>query len=163
MTFERRAEILGPLARHVHVDDLSAFTAAFAEIRTTPGEAVLREGAANDALWVVAEGQFGIDIDRAALGEIGPGTVFGELSMLTGGTASATVRSAGRGLALRLDRSALGRLRAEYPGAEAALVRALAESLAVRVREGTAALHGVEEGKRGGIVGVLARLFGRTL
>jgi CRP-like cAMP-binding protein len=157
---ERRAEILGVLARHVHVDDLVAFTGAFTEVPTRPGEAVVREGAANDALFVVAAGPFTIGVDGRAIGDIGVGASFGELSLLTGGSASATVKSAGRGVVLRLDMAAITRLRAGHPDAEAALVRALAEDLAERVREGTAALQSDEP--RRGFVGVLARLFGRT-
>jgi hypothetical protein len=42
---------------------------------------------------------------------------------------------------LRLDMAAITRLRGSHPDAEAGLVRALAEDLAERVREGTASLQ----------------------
>jgi CRP-like cAMP-binding protein len=158
---------LAAFARHVHVDDLGAFHAAFVELKASAGQALVREGIANDALWVVSDGVFVVEVDdgAAVLGEIGPGSGFGELSLLTGEVASATVRARGAATVWKIDRAAITTLRARRPQAEVALIRMLSEDLAVRVRAGTAALARDDgeapEGRRVRLRSALARLFGR--
>ncbi|MFD0575696.1 cyclic nucleotide-binding domain-containing protein [Dactylosporangium darangshiense] len=51
--------------------------------RYRPGETVLAAGAAERCLWIVAEGRVEVAGGRAALGEVGPGGVFGELASST--------------------------------------------------------------------------------
>jgi CRP-like cAMP-binding protein len=68
--------------------------AAGAERETRRRRSVLlREGAPARGLCVILEGQAGVYQDGALVAELGPGDWFGEIGLLTGFAASATVRS----------------------------------------------------------------------
>jgi CRP-like cAMP-binding protein len=156
-------EPLHRLTRTMDAESAAAVRAACVTVRVADGDTVVRDGQPNDALYVVSEGRFAVAVrigDRdVMLGEKGPGDTFGELSLLTGAAAVADVRASGAGVLLRIDRPALDALTARCPPAELALVRALSEDLAQRVRVATTTLR--ESGRKRALVkSVFARLIG---
>jgi CRP-like cAMP-binding protein len=56
-----------------------------------PGEEVVRQGDAGDSLFIVRKGTLDVRIDGAPVGTLREGSVFGEMSLLTGERRTATV------------------------------------------------------------------------
>lgn len=83
------------------------------------GERVLEEGRAADALYVVVSGAFEVVKAGAAgpakLAELREGDLFGEISLLTKGAATATVAAAGPAALLRLQRRDFDELICTHP------------------------------------------------
>jgi cAMP-dependent protein kinase regulator len=154
-------EALHRLTRHMTPDEAAALRAACATLVVGDDEVVVRDGHPNDALYVVLEGRFSVaarvDGQEVSFGEKREGDLFGELSLLTSAPAVADVR--GSGVLLRLDRDALDALGRSCPTAELALVRALTEDLARRVREADTSLRAGGR-KRALIRGVFTKLLG---
>lgn len=100
---EERAEIMG----------------RFRTREVPPGASVITEGQPSDGLYVVLSGALEVwkrrDGDRTLAGRLHEGDLFGEMSCLRKGPASATVTVARRCLLLRLPRSAFDELVVTYP------------------------------------------------
>ncbi len=79
-------------------------------LRFVPGEAVISEGDASRALYVVAEGQAVIQQQRRELNRLASGEVFGEIAFLTGQPRTATVRAATELHVVEVDSDALSAL-----------------------------------------------------
>ena len=74
----------------------------------------------------------------------GPGTVFGEMALLSGLARSASVQAETPTLTYELTREALARIAAQVPGIELTLTRNLALELASRVRIQTETIRQLE-------------------
>jgi NTE family protein len=100
------------------------------------GEALVRQGEAADALYVVVTGRFAITIEGRAqmIAEVGAGQPIGEIAFLAGGTRTATVTALRDSVVLRLGRSEFEALSAKSPG----IWRTLTLTLARRVAEANA-------------------------
>lgn len=75
-----------------------------------PGEVLLRQGDVGDALFVVGRGQLLVRLRRddgsdAVIDTVASGDVIGEMQLVVGGTASATVLAASEALVFRLQRA----------------------------------------------------------
>ncbi len=122
-------------------------------LQTVVGDdAILRTGEGNDALWYIVDGLVRVETHpvsgrAVAIDQLGPGEFFGEISFLTGLPASAWVRAEGDVELVRLDRQDLDRLQRVDAHVIGLLHRSLAVSLALRLRETTAALTEVEAGR----------------
>jgi len=57
------------------------------------GKALVEQGEAGHELFLLLDGIIGVEVDGNELGELGPGAVFGERSMLEGGQRTATLRA----------------------------------------------------------------------
>jgi small-conductance mechanosensitive channel len=98
-----------------HIDLFSPFDAAeraelaghMEERLVARGAAVVREGAAGDSLYVLAEGALDVDRDGTRLDMMVPGDVFGEMSLLTGQPRSTTVSAATEALVYEISREHL--------------------------------------------------------
>ena len=83
----------------LHRDELYAISETMAVRDITAGDTVVEQGGAGDSLFIVAEGMLDVEVDSqtgqgpVAVGRIGAGEVFGEMSLLTGEPRTATVRS----------------------------------------------------------------------
>jgi small-conductance mechanosensitive channel/CRP-like cAMP-binding protein len=107
---------------------------AIAELATTarwqvfaPGEAVVREGEASRALYVVAGGEAVVVHGGQEVARVGEAEVFGEMAFLSGAPRAATVRAGAALSVVEVDSRALAALLAERRG--------LAEELANRMAE----------------------------
>jgi MFS family permease len=73
-------------------------------VAATPGEAIVRQGDAGTAFYVIAEGEFTVTIDGVErAGRLGPGTGFGEIALLHAVPRTATVTASTDGRLLSLD------------------------------------------------------------
>lgn len=104
-----------------------------------PGEVVVEEGTRPTRLYVVEEGEVTITVrhpeGERELHRLGPGDVFGEVSFVDRGPASASCRGAQAGATLRhLDRSELEQLVRTDSARAAEVFRAVALVLAARLR-----------------------------
>ena len=100
------------------------------EVEVAAGATVMQEGAVEDWLYVVVDGQLEVvRDDRRAV--IGPGEVVGELAVLDPMPRSATVRAATDCLLFRLDKEAFDEVLAERPE----IARGVIRELVGRLRE----------------------------
>jgi NTE family protein/lysophospholipid hydrolase len=120
---EQRSQLV---RRHFHepfspegMDDLLSVVR---HSRLSPGEAVLRQGAGDDDLFLVLSGKVQVRIDLPAGGtvtvdEVGPGGVVGEMALLTGNARTATVTALEQVDYAQLARGDFERLAAKHPDA----------------------------------------------
>lgn len=97
------------------------------------GQALVTQGQANPPLIYVARGRAEIVVDGKPVGECTPGDFLGEMSLISGQTATATVSAAGPMRVARFDREALAQLSRAAPEVGRALDSALNRSLAAKV------------------------------
>jgi CRP-like cAMP-binding protein len=102
------------------------------------GAIILREGIKNSALFYIDEGvvrvvrsEWGREIELARLG---PGSVFGEMSMLDDAPVSAAVVADGPVDVIRIERADLEKVLADDDKLSQRFYRSLAETLAKRLR-----------------------------
>jgi hypothetical protein len=98
-----------------------------------------------DRLWLIAGGVCRVEISAEGqavrLGRVGKGLFLGEVSLLTGDTASSTVTAETPVTAVTWPQAEIGRLRAEAPEVAGALVRELIDVLMERLRASNAELR----------------------
>lgn len=101
------------------------------------GEAIIDEGAATDALFLVWDGELDVSVETPDgprdIGQVGRGAFLGEVSLLDPGPATATVTSKQGCTALRLDRDQFDRLCTDHPEFAATLVEELSRVLSSRI------------------------------
>lgn len=73
-----------------------------------PGEEVVRQGDAGDSLFIVRRGALDVRIDGAAVGSLGEGNVFGEMSLLTGEKRTATVTASSEVRLIEISKEDIG-------------------------------------------------------
>ena len=129
------AERLVPSAPDADVDALLDY---MEDVRIAAGEAILTAGEENASLWYLALGRLEVEVPAKAgplvVAEILPHHWVGEVGLLDGGAASATVRVCEPSRIFRIDRMALESLRERAPGAAMALVHTLSLDLVDRIR-----------------------------
>jgi CRP-like cAMP-binding protein len=143
-------------------EDAVALLAATARWQVfAPGEAVVREGEASRAMYVVARGEAIVLHAGQEVARVRGGEVFGEMAFLSGAPRAATVRAAGGLAVVEVDSRALAALLAER--------RELAEELANRMasrqqeltaREATAGAAVTPKGLASFLLERLLRLVG---
>src|SRR5690348_11121407 len=62
--------------------------------RAEPGEVICHEGEAGSTFFLVADGEATVTIGGSEVGHLGPGDFFGEISLIDGGPATASVTTA---------------------------------------------------------------------
>lgn len=105
-------------------------------VRLSRGEVLVKEGAAANALYIVASGRFEIRSKNKddALAEVGPGQLIGEVAFLAGGGRTATATALRESVVLRLSRAAFDALAEHSPQIWQTLTITLARRLADRNR-----------------------------
>jgi hypothetical protein len=112
------------------------------ERRTVPAESVvLVQDAACPGLQIVLRGRLVVELDDAAgtrrpIGEAPPGSVVGEIGLLTGRPCTAHVRAVEETDLLVLPAAAFAALRAEFPELEPALAQVVGDRLGEREIDG---------------------------
>jgi len=121
---EESRELIGLLSkcdlmRHLPPDAIEALLSRVQLRRFAPSETVFRAGDPGDTLYIVARGAVqvidgapahGARTATAPIAELGPGTTFGEMALLTGGPRTATIRSHGGAELLEIDKVAFQEL-----------------------------------------------------
>jgi predicted acylesterase/phospholipase RssA/CRP-like cAMP-binding protein len=133
-------------------DDAAAVLHALHPVMLGGGEWLFRQGDEGDSLFLLARGRLQVwieahngDAGRPALvAEVGPGETVGEISLLTGGPRSASLRAVRDSLLLRMDAAAFDRLGRERPQ----IVRQIAGGIAARLRDRSVGNAGVRRGFR---------------
>jgi small-conductance mechanosensitive channel len=74
------------------------------------GAEIIREGEDGESLYVVREGLLQVNIDGQRVGQVYPGQIFGEQSLLTGAPRSATVRMVTAGYLIEVSKKDIGPL-----------------------------------------------------
>ncbi len=98
-----------------------------------PGEVLMRQGDREPPLVYVARGRIGVAVDGAELGTCGSGDFLGEMSLVSGHTASATATVVEASRIALFDRAALAQYARSVPEVGAAVNQALNKGLAVKV------------------------------
>lgn len=110
------------------------------------GEVLMRQHQPDPPLIYVARGGVHVECDGRIVGLCGPEEFLGEMSLVSGQTASATVIVAERSRVATFDRDALAHYARAVPEVDTALTHALNRGLAAKVRRmNEAASQGPEE------------------
>jgi cAMP-dependent protein kinase regulator len=133
-----RARLVGTLLQTSPVfepfsrEDRKKLVASFRLRELGAGHAVFEEGSKAEGLFVLLAGRLEVlkGLDKV-LGQLSPGDVFGEMSLLDGSVAMATVRAKTRSWVLLLPRHGFEDLAARYPQIRGQL-RALADTRRAR-------------------------------
>lgn len=124
----------------LHPEERAALSAGVRVHRTAAGHAVVRDGDAGSSMFVVAAGVLEVLVTRAGdtqpqrVGVLGPGALFGEMSMLTGAPRSATVRTLVPSVLYEVTHEQMAALLSTRPG----LAEALSEVVAAHQRRDAA-------------------------
>lgn len=119
------------LLEHCSRRDLTALARIGVDEAFPRGSVLTREGQTGGLAYVVLEGCAVARRAGRRIGELGPGEVVGELSVIDGGPRTATVTAETEIRALAIDGAELRKVLARSPRLTAALLRTLAE----RIRE----------------------------
>lgn len=82
-----------PLFQGLNDHDLTKVLEAGKEVRHNPGKTILQEDESGVGFHLIREGQAEVVVGSAVVRTVGPGTYFGEMSVIDGGPRSATVRA----------------------------------------------------------------------
>jgi CRP/FNR family transcriptional regulator, cyclic AMP receptor protein len=108
---------------------LAAVAEGAAEVRATPGELLIEQGAVEAHLYAVVEGRVRVHRGEQTLVELGPGATVGELAVLVPQPRAASVTSLEPTLVLRVDKAVLDDLLADWPELTEGVIAALVARL----------------------------------
>lgn len=139
------------LAHRVGDEAASVLLDRMIPVRVRAGADLLVHGEPADALYLLCDGSLEVSLDldgrRLELGQVQAGAWLGEVNLVDGGPASATVRVTRDARLMRLTRDDLAELRSSHPAVALALTRSLNRDLAHRVRRCSAGLvHRLADG-----------------
>ncbi len=127
------------LLRHLPAEAIEQILPSIREHRVSAGHIVFRAGDPADALYIVARGSVEVIAASqsdsaepgAVIAELGPGTAFGEMGLISGGTRTATIRTVTDAELLEIGREAFDALIAADPVMARAIQR-LSHDRAIR-------------------------------
>ena len=97
-------------------DDLRKLKAAGTELSFDSGQVLIERSSPGTGVYVVVEGQIGVETPNDGLLELGPGSVVGERALFSeDGLRQARVRGLTHGVVVAVDRAEVERLCAEDP------------------------------------------------
>ncbi|MEZ5900230.1 MAG: cyclic nucleotide-binding and patatin-like phospholipase domain-containing protein [Hyphomicrobiaceae bacterium] len=128
--------------------DLARLEALLSPIPVTRGTALVREGEAADALYVVVTGRFSVDVagHEEPVAEISSGDTIGEIAFFAGGLRTATCRAIRDSVVVSLSRADFDALCALTPAIWSNITATLANRLAAETRK-SARLRGARTAK----------------
>jgi CRP-like cAMP-binding protein len=74
--------------------DLERVAEIAKQVEFPPGRQIARQGESGVGFHMIVEGEAEVSVDGSSHGRLGPGSYFGEMSLLDGGPRSATVEAA---------------------------------------------------------------------
>lgn len=110
---------------------LASVAAIVEEVNLGPEETLIQEGAVEDSMYIVVEGEVLVHSQGTPIITLGPGKSVGELAVLDPEPRSASVSSVGESLLFRIDKEALDEVIADRPE----VAQAIIASLCRRIRE----------------------------
>lgn len=116
-----RARLLANLTRTSELfralgdEDREALLARFSTELVAPGTTFIEEGKTNEHLWVVVSGKCQVESAGSAFAELGPGAAVGEISLVSGVTAVASVSAVEPAVLLRLSRADFDAVAKKHP------------------------------------------------
>ena len=120
------------------------------------GEVVIRQGEAGEALFIIEKGEVDVSLERPGeapleVARLGPGSFFGEMSLLTGEPRTATVRVSRQCELLVVDKAAFARVLDSFPETAERVSEVIAGRQAgLRDRRGEADAASTEDGDEWG-------------
>ena len=96
-------------------DDLGALVDAGKPFTLPANWALIAEGAAAESFYAITRGQARVYRGRVQVAELGPGSVVGEMALLTGRPRQATVTSSSRLAGVRIGNDVITELFAHHP------------------------------------------------
>jgi CRP-like cAMP-binding protein len=164
MTTEELANALQGANLDLKSEHLAALKQAASERELYKGDKLLTEGEPSNALYIVVTGWLSVTSAGSELGRCGPGRVVGEISLLDGGPATASVTADSKCSLLCVDRPAFDALHQRDPRAATAFLQLICSTLAERLRASSDRLEQLSGGgqpavQRSSLLGVLRSLF----
>lgn len=120
------------------IDDRALNILAFSgeSLPFSAGDVLVKKGDRTRSALVILSGELAVDPDgRAPPVACGPSTVIGELALLAGRNAAATVTATGDGEALRIDRALFEKAVSEFPEIAARLRHGMLERMGTMMRD----------------------------
>ena len=127
-----------PLFAGLRKKDITTLARGAAEEWFEAETKVVTQGEAGDSAFVLTDGKAVVVRNGRRIAELGPGAVFGEMSLLDGGERSATVVMKSRGSVLRIDKDAFE----ATLDASSSAARMILAQVAARLREADRKLYG---------------------
>jgi CRP/FNR family cyclic AMP-dependent transcriptional regulator len=123
--------ILGqvPLFSQCTTRERSKIGSLLTEVRVPSGKVLTREGEPGRECFVVGEGKAKAELRGKKIATFGPGSFFGEMSLLDGGPRTATITTTAPTTLYVLDPRDLATLVADYPSVTRKMLKVLAERL----------------------------------
>ncbi len=82
-----------PLFQGLSRAELKEIAAEAREELFSPNQDIVQEGQSGGPFFCITEGRAEVLVDEKKVGDLGPGSYFGEMSLLEGGARSATIRA----------------------------------------------------------------------
>lgn len=128
------AFLRAPLVGALDTEGAAALRASLTEINVAKGDVLFHEGQPGDRMYVILEGkvklgQTSSDGRESLMGVLGPGEMFGELSLFDPGMRTSTATALTDAIVLGLSHDQLGPWLSGRPEVAAALLQALARRL----------------------------------
>ena len=108
---------------------LAAVAEASVEVRASPGDVLMEEGAVEAHLYAIVEGRVRVHRGDRTIVELDPGATVGELAALVPAPRTATATALEPTLALRVDKGVLDDLLADWPELAHGVIAALVSRL----------------------------------
>ena len=123
-----------PLFAALDVESAAALRSSMVEVKARKGDVIFREGEPGDRLYVITSGKVTLghgsnDGRETLIALLGPGDMFGELSLFDPGARTATATALTNATVLGLSREALRPLLISRPEVAEKLLQALAQRL----------------------------------
>ena len=138
MAVDPKMQLSRRLVPGIQPDEAQALLDRMTRVSRAPGEVMLTEGEQSDALYFVSTGRLRVTVTgpsgELTLAEVEPEHWVGEVGLIDGGDASATVLAAEDSVLYRLANEELLELRVAEPRLATALLRTLSVDLASRIR-----------------------------
>ena len=130
-----------PIFRDFDGDDVDALGGLCQELSYGAGEAVVSEGGAGDAMYIVKSGVLEVSRKMAGVSKsinlLSAGEFFGEMALIDGSPRSADVTAKEAAVLVKLPSEAYQRLKKERPATALRIADVLLKTLSFRVRRST--------------------------
>ncbi len=150
-------DILKPLA----IEEIAALAAQIRSRTYGAGKAICTAGEPGASMFILMSGHAGVSIGDSRVAEVGPGQVFGEMSLLSGQPRSATVTADQPSELLEIDRVAFKTVLTSNPAIADEIARIVSERLAhnARALESAEVRETVPAEPEGGFLGRFKAFF----